>query len=128
MKRPKPPIHLKTVREAQRMLEAIAPGMLTDAQLRAGRRLLLDEARKNPEATVPNRHDKRPKMGRPPKLDTPKQVAFRLPASLIARLERQLETARRGAPETTLTLSDVARELLGAALDRAERQGATRKG
>jgi len=120
VKRPKPPIHLKTVREAQRMLEAIAPGILTDDQLKAGRRLLLDEARRNPEATVPNKHDKKPRMGRPPKLDAPRQVAFRLPAALIARLGRHLEAARRKAPDTTLTLSDVARELLGAALERAE--------
>ena len=47
--------------------------------------------------------------------------------ALIARLESHLETARRGAPEATLTLSDVVRELLGAALDRVEAKRPTRR-
>ncbi len=68
----------------------------------------------------PARDPDKPRMGRPPKLNAPKQVAFRLPRAPIARLERRPEAARREAPGATLTLSDVAREPLTAALERVE--------
>jgi len=57
-------------------------------------------------------------MGRPPSQDEPTvQVAFRLPKSLIARLDDYVEHMKRAAPGVNVSRADAVRYLLNRALD-----------
>jgi hypothetical protein len=55
------------------------------------------------------------------------QCAFRLPASLVERLDRHAELMSKSQPGMTFTRADVVRVLLVKALDRTEEKGARRR-
>jgi len=59
-------------------------------------------------------------MTRTPVGDAPRQLALRLPASLIERLDAHAERMRRSTPGVTLSRADAIRTLLITALDAAE--------
>ena len=94
------------VRKARRRLEALAraqPELLSPPS---------DENRRGWET------DLEEIMGRPPSQNEPTvQVAFRLPESLIARLDEYVEHMKRSAPGVNVTRADAVRYLLNRGLD-----------
>ncbi|HEX9048980.1 MAG TPA: hypothetical protein VF841_00440 [Anaeromyxobacter sp.] len=57
------------------------------------------------------------------KRDAKRQQAFRLPESMIGRLDRYAERLRRERPGLEVSRADAVRLLLAAALDQEERHG-----
>jgi hypothetical protein len=62
------------------------------------------------------------RRGKPTKGETP-AVAFRLPATLIERIDRHVRRLRLQHPGMAFSRTDALRELLSVALDVVEKQG-----